>query len=711
MIDRDHTLPLARQAKAVGISRGSIYYRPRPVGEAGLGLMRRIDELHLEYPFAGSRMMRGLLRQEGLSSGRRHIATLMRRMGIDALYRKPNTSRRRPGHTVYPYLLRGLEVSRPNQVWAMDITYIPMARGFVYLAAVMDWHSRKVLAWRVSVTMDTDFCVEALGESLGRHGAPEIFNTDQGSQFTSDAFTGLLKANGIQISMDGKGSWKDNVFVERLWKSVKYLEVYLRAYESVPEARTGLGRYFEFYNAGRPHSSLGGMTPDQFFDTAPAESSRVPGSGVRGRGSGERETTASSLAGKQQAREKEETVVKERMDLLELLHKGGMDGDVDFLREALRVLVEGIMDAEVSSRIGAEYGERSPERVTQRNGYRSRAWDTRVGTMELHIPKLREGSYFPSLLEPRRRSERALLAVIQQAYVEGVSTRRVDDLVKALGCEGISKSQVSRICQELDVVVDGFLGRPLDGGPYPYLWLDALTQKVREDGRIVNVSVVVATAVNGEGKREIIGMDVGTSEDGAFWLAFLRSLSARGLSGVELVVSDAHQGLRGAIAAVFGGASWQRCRTHFMTNLLTRVPRRAQPWVATMVRTIYQQPSPDEVHAQLDRVTSQLHDRFPEVASLLDEAGPDVLAFSSFPLAHWKKLWSNNPQERLNKEIRRRTDVVGIFPNRPAVRRLVGAVLAEQHDEWVVGRRYLTPAILTFNEALPEADLAEATAA
>ena len=277
MIDRDHKLPLARQAKAVGISRGSIYYRPRPVGEAGLGLMRRIDELHLEYPFAGSRMMRGLLRQEGLPSGRRHIATLMRRMGIDALYRKPNTSRRRPGHTVYPYLLRGLEVSRPNQVWAMDITYIPMARGFVYLAAVMDWHSRKVLAWRVSVTIDTGFCVEALEESLGRHGAPEIFNTDQGSQFTSDAFTGLLKANGIQISMDGKGNWKDNVCVERLWKSsmdgkgnwkdnvcverlwksVKYEEVYLRAYESVPEARTGLGRYFEFYNADGPIRALG----------------------------------------------------------------------------------------------------------------------------------------------------------------------------------------------------------------------------------------------------------------------------------------------------------------------------------------------------------------------------------------------------------------------------------------------------------------------
>ena len=302
-------------------------------------------------------------------------------------------------------------------------------------------------------------------------------------------------------------------------------------------------------------------------------------------------------------------MVKERMDLLELMRKRGVDGDVDFLREALRVLVEEIMEADVSSRTGAGYGERNPERVTQRNGYRSRAWDTRVGTMELQIPKLREGSYFPSLLEPRRRSERALLAVIQQAYVEGVSTRRVDDLVKALGCEGISKSQVSRICQELDGVVESFLGRPLDGGSYPYLWLDALTQKVREAGRIVNVSVVVATAVNSEGKREIVGMDVGTSEDGAFWLAFLRSLVARGLGGVELVVSDAHQGLRDAIATVFGGASWQRCRTHFMTNLLTRVPRSAQPWVATMVRTIYQQPSPQEVHAQLERVIAQLQTR------------------------------------------------------------------------------------------------------
>ena len=386
-------------------------------------------------------------------------------------------------------------------------------------------------------------------------------------------------------------------------------------------------------------------------------------------------------------------MVKESMDLLELLRKRGLDGDVDFLREALRVLMDAIMDAEVSTRIGAEHGERSPDRLTHRNGYRSRAWDTRVGTMELRIPKLREGSYFPSLLEPRRRSEKALLAVIQQAYVEGVSTRRVDDLVKALGCEGISKSQVSRICGELDRVVDSFLDRPLDGGPYCYLWLDALSQKVREEGRIVNVSVAVATAVNTEGRREIIGMDVGTSEDGAFWLAFLRSLSARGLSGVELVISDAHRGLRDAIATVFAGASWQRCRTHFMTNLLTRVPRSAQPWVATMVRTIYQQPSAEEVHSQLERVADQLSDRFPQASSMLAKDGADVLAFTGFPGAHWKQVWSNNPQERLNKEIRRRTDVVGIFPNRPAVRRLIGAVLAEQHDEWAVGRRYLTPGV------------------
>lgn len=387
-------------------------------------------------------------------------------------------------------------------------------------------------------------------------------------------------------------------------------------------------------------------------------------------------------------------MAKDRMDVLELLRKVASDADLDFLREGLRVLMQAVMEAEVLSKTGAERGERSPDRLTHRNGYRARPWDTRVGTLALQIPKVREGSYFPSLLEPRRRSERALLAVIQQAYVEGVSTRRVEDLIQALGCDGISKSQVSRICQELDGVVQSFLGRPLDSGPYRYLWLDALTQKVREDGRIVNVSVVVATAVNREGKREVLGIDVGTSEDGAFWLAFLRSLVARGLGGVQLVASDAHQGLKDAIATVFAGASWQRCRTHFMTNLLSKIPRRAQPWVATMVRTIYQQPSPEEVHAQHHRMIGMLDERFPQAAALLEEAGPEILAFTAFPVAHWKQIWSNNPQERLNREIRRRTDVVGIFPNRGAVIRLIGAVLAEQHDEWQVGRRYLAAPVL-----------------
>ena len=265
MIDRTHALPLCKQTKVLRLSRGSVYYRPRPVSEARLGLMHRIDELHLERPFAGSRMMRDMLRMEGALCGRRHVATLMRRMGIEALYRKPNTSRRHPDHTVHPYLLRGLSVDHPNQVWAMDITYIPMARGFVFLAAVMDWFSRRVLAWRVSITMNTEFCVEAVEEALARYGPPEIFNTDQGSQFTSEAFTGLLKDSGISISMDGKGSWRDNVFVERLWKSVKYEEVYLKAYETVAEARKSIGAYLEFYNGSRPHSSLDRQTPDQFY--------------------------------------------------------------------------------------------------------------------------------------------------------------------------------------------------------------------------------------------------------------------------------------------------------------------------------------------------------------------------------------------------------------------------------------------------------------
>jgi putative transposase len=265
MIDRTHKLPITRQAELLNVSRGSVYYLPKPMREADLKLMRRIDELHLEHPFAGSRMLRDLLRQDGIHVGRKHVATLMRKMGIEALYRRPNTSRRHPQHPIYPYLLRHLPVTQPNQVWAMDITYIPMARGFVYLAAVMDWYSRRVLAWRVSITMETDFCIEAVEEAMARHGKPGIFNTDQGSQFTSEAFTGLLKQHDIRISMDGQGCWRDNVFVERLWKSVKYEEVYLRAYASVSEAKAGLARYFAFYNTRRPHSSLDRLTPDQFY--------------------------------------------------------------------------------------------------------------------------------------------------------------------------------------------------------------------------------------------------------------------------------------------------------------------------------------------------------------------------------------------------------------------------------------------------------------
>ncbi len=377
------------------------------------------------------------------------------------------------------------------------------------------------------------------------------------------------------------------------------------------------------------------------------------------------------------------------MDVLDIIRNGIEDGDVDFLRQALQVLVQDVMRADVGRQIGAQLHEHTPDRSAYRNGYRPRRWDTRVGTLDLRIPKLRQGSYLPAFLEPRRRSEQALLAVIQQAYVEGVSTRRVEDLVQALGCSGISKSEVSRICGALDQQVQAFRERPLDQGPYPYVWLDALTQKVREGGRVVNVAVVVATAVNGQGRREVLGFDVGASEEGAFWIAFLRSLRARGLSGVQLVISDAHQGLKDAIAAVFTGAAWQRCRTHFARNLLSRVPKSAQPFVATLVRSIFDQPSAEHVRLQHARVVEQLAPRFPDAARMLADAAEEVLAFIAFPQPHWRQIRSNNPQERLNLEIRRRTDVVGIFPNRQASVRLVGMVLAEQHDEWAVGRRYL----------------------
>jgi transposase-like protein len=349
------------------------------------------------------------------------------------------------------------------------------------------------------------------------------------------------------------------------------------------------------------------------------------------------------------------------------------------------------MGADADALCGADYGERSPERVNRRNGYRERAWDTRAGTIALAVPKLREGTYFPEwLLEPRRRAERAFVQVVAECYVRGVSTRRVEGLVAQLGIERISKSRVSQMAKQLDEAVEAFRTRPLDGGPYTYVWLDALTQKVREGGRIMNVVALVATGVNAAGFREILGLDLVTSEDGAGWLAFVRSLVARGLSGVRLVISDAHPGLVDAIASTLPGSGWQRCRTHFLRNLLAKVPKSAGPFVATLVRSIFAQPDAEAVSAQFARVVSQLADRFPAAAEMLADAGPDILAFTAFPQTQWKQIWSNNPQERLNKEIRRRTDVVGIFPNREAAIRLVGMVLAEQHDEWQVVRRYMS---------------------
>jgi len=384
-------------------------------------------------------------------------------------------------------------------------------------------------------------------------------------------------------------------------------------------------------------------------------------------------------------------VVPDTMDALSWLRKQLESADVDLLREMVKGFCERLMGAEVDAMCGADYGERSPERVNRRNGYRERPWDTRAGTIALQVPKLREGTYFPDwLLEPRRRAERAFVQVVAECYVRGVSTRRVEGLVRHLGIERISKSRVSEMARELDGAVEAFRTRPLDRGPYTYLWLDALTQKVREGGRIVNVACVLATAVSAEGTREILDLDLHTSEDGAGWTAFLRGLVARGLSGVRLVISDAHSGLVDAIASTLPGASWQRCRTHFVRNLLTKVPKAAQPFVASAVRSIFDQPDAQTTHAQHARVQEQLAERFGDAAELLEQAGPDILAFTSFPEAHWRQIRSNNPQERLNKEIRRRTDVVGIFPDRAAVIRLVGMVLAEQHDEWAVGRRYMS---------------------
>ena len=384
------------------------------------------------------------------------------------------------------------------------------------------------------------------------------------------------------------------------------------------------------------------------------------------------------------------------MDALAWLRKQLDEDGNDLLAEMVREFAQRLMAAEVDALAGAGWGEQSPDRVNHRNGYRARPFDTRVGTIDLAIPRLRRGSYFPDwLLDPRRRAEKALVAVVAECYVRGVSTRRVDGLVKTLGIESLSKSQVSRMAAELDEVVAEFRNRPLDAGPYTYVWMDALTQKVREGGRIVNVAVVTATGVNADGHREILGVDVITTEDGAGWLAFLRGLIARGLSGTSLVVSDAHAGLVDAIGSTLPGATWQRCRTHYMRNLLTRVPKSAQAMVATLVRTIFAQPDAASTWTQHARVVAQLQEKFPDAADHLTDAAPDVLAYTGFPKEHWRQIWSNNPQERLNKELRRRTDVVGIFPNREAVIRLVGAVLAEQHDEWAIARRYMSADSLT----------------
>jgi putative transposase len=378
-----------------------------------------------------------------------------------------------------------------------------------------------------------------------------------------------------------------------------------------------------------------------------------------------------------------------RMALETLLRKAQMEQDADFLREGLRVLSEALMELEVTQHVGAERHERTAERTGQRNGYREREWDTRVGTLELRVPRVRDGSYFPSLLDPRKRGERALVAVVQEAYVQGISTRRVDDLVQALGMTGISKSQVSRLCQALDAEVERFRTRPLEG-PYPYVWLDATYLKVRDQGRVVSMAVVIAIGVRATGEREVLGLDVGPSEDGAFWLQFLRSLVARGLGGVRLVISDAHQGLKGAIAAVLQGAGWQRCRVHFVRNALGLVPKSAAQMVAATIRTVFAQPDPVTAREQWRRVADGFRPRYPRLADLLDDAEPDVLTYLAFPHEHWHQIWSNNPLERLNREVKRRTDVVGIFPNPAAVTRLVGAILAEQHDEWQVARRYFS---------------------
>ncbi|GAC1532809.1 MAG: IS256 family transposase [Candidatus Dormibacteraceae bacterium] len=375
----------------------------------------------------------------------------------------------------------------------------------------------------------------------------------------------------------------------------------------------------------------------------------------------------------------------DRMALIELIEKGA---DGDLVRELLAFAAERMMELEVEACTGASAGQRSPDRLTQRNGYRERGWETRAGRIDLAIPKLRKGSYLPSFLEPRRTAEKALTAVIQEAYVHGVSTRAVDDLVKAMGGSGVSKSQVSRLCAEIDGRVNAFLSRPIEGA-WPYLWIDATYVKVREAGRIVSVAVIVAVGVNTDGRREVLGVTTGASEAEPFWKAFLRSLADRGLRGVKLVVADDHKGLRAAAAKVFS-ATHQRCRVHWMRNALAHVPAKQRPAAVAMLKTIFAQDTAEAAHAQWRQVAEALRERFPRLAELMDGAREDVLAYMTFPREHWPQIASTNPLERVNGEIKRRSDVIGIFPNDRAVVRLVGALMLEQCDEWAVSRRYMS---------------------
>ena len=379
-------------------------------------------------------------------------------------------------------------------------------------------------------------------------------------------------------------------------------------------------------------------------------------------------------------------------------------GSIDVMREAMTLVLQELIEAEATQAIGASRYERTDERTTHRNGSRTRLLSTKAGDVELHIPKFREGSFLPILLEPRRRIDRALWAVVMEAYVHGVSTRKVDDLVRALGIDaGISKSEVSRICAELDTVVGAFRERRLDHVAFPYVFLDATYVKAHEGASSVGKAIVIATGVTVTGDREVLGLAVGDSEDGAFWTAFARSLRARGLAGVRLVISDAHQGLKGAIAAVFLGAAWQRCRVHFLRNVLARIPRGRAEMVLALIRTIWAQPDPAGVRDQLDAVADKLAAGFPVVAAMLREAREDVTAFAAFPFAHWKKIWSTNPLERVNKEIKRRSDVIGIFPNEAAILRLAGAVLLEIHDEWAIAeRRYLAEGSMALLDRAPD---------